>query len=139
MAKNIYTHSIDLERRTIKNAPREVFAQSLKELPYRGYEVEKIADGTSIVITKPGGKSVYGRPKKEDFLVYIHNPQENTLWQITHKQIFEDIQNKLKRMQSKPNSFFFCLKEYKTGKTPTILLMKSMHLVLNKESYPKHF
>ena len=94
MAKNIYTHSIDLERKIIKNAPREIFAQSLKELPYRGYEVEKIADGTSIVITKPGGKSVFGIPKKEDFLVYIYNPLQNTLWQITHKQIFEDIQNK---------------------------------------------
>lgn len=67
MAKNIYTHSIDLERKIIKNAPREIFAQSLKELPYRGYEVEKIADGTSIVITKPGGKSVFGKPKRRIF------------------------------------------------------------------------
>lgn len=32
MAKNIYTHSIDLERKIIKNAPREIVAQSLKEL-----------------------------------------------------------------------------------------------------------
>ena len=39
----------------------------LIDLPYRGYEVEELSDGRKIVITKPGGKSVYGRPKKEDF------------------------------------------------------------------------
>ena len=71
MAKNIYTHSIDLKKIRIKNAPRDEFAKKLIELPYRGYEVESISDGRFVVITKPGGKSVYGRPKKEDFLVFI--------------------------------------------------------------------
>lgn len=118
MAKNIYTHTIDLERRTIKNAPREVFAQSLKELPYRGYEVERMADGTSIVITKPGGKSVYGRPRKEDFLVFIHNPQENTLWQISHKQIFEDIQNKATEDPSHTKQLLTLLERVQNGEDP---------------------
>ena len=48
MAKNIYTHSIDLKKIRIKNAPRDEFAKKLIELPYRGYEVESISDGRNI-------------------------------------------------------------------------------------------
>ncbi len=139
MAKNIYTHSIDLERRTIKNAPREIFAQSLKELPYRGYEVEKIADGTSIVITKPGGKSVYGRPKKEDFLVYIHNPQENTLWQITHKQIFEDIQNKAEEDATQTKQLLSLLERVQNGEDPDDFIDEINALKFNQGELPETF
>ena len=46
------------------------------------------------MIAKPGGKSVYGRPKKEDFFVLVYNPAENSLWQISHKQIYEDLELK---------------------------------------------
>ncbi|MDI6757962.1 MAG: hypothetical protein QME32_08100, partial [Endomicrobiia bacterium] len=31
---------------------------------------------------------------KEDFFVFIYNPNENSLWQISHKQILEDLQEK---------------------------------------------
>lgn len=67
--KNIYQHNIELEPIRINNADKATFSQKLIDLPYRGYEVEELSDGRKIVITKPGGKSVYGRPKKEDFLV----------------------------------------------------------------------
>lgn len=73
MAKNIYQHSIDLKKIEIKNSNKEEFAKKLIDLPYRGYEVETLINGNKIIITKPGGKSVYGRPKKEDFLVFIYN------------------------------------------------------------------
>lgn len=89
--KNIYQHNIELEPIRINNADKATFSQKLIDLPYRGYEVEELSDGRKIVITKPGGKSVYGRPKKEDFLVFIYNPNDNTLWQISHKQILEDV------------------------------------------------
>lgn len=89
--KNYYKHSIDLKKLEIRNDTRENFVKKLEEIEYRGYEVEQLADGRKIVITKPGGKSVYGRPKKEDFLVFIFQPNENGLWQITHKQILEDL------------------------------------------------
>lgn len=89
--KNYYKHSIDLKKLVIKNDTRENFVRKLEQIEYRGYEVEQLADGRKIVITKPGGKSVYGRPKKEDFLVFIFQPKENGLWQITHKQILEDL------------------------------------------------
>lgn len=92
--KNYYKHSIDLKKIEIRNDTRENFVKKLEEIEYRGYEVEELADGRRIVITKPGGKSVYGRPKKEDFLVFIFHPNENSLWQITHKQILEDLKSK---------------------------------------------
>ena len=94
MKKNYYTHSIDLKKIETKNKPRKEFVKILEKIEYRGYEVEQLKNGNKIVITKPGGKSVYGRPKKEDFLVFIYNPKESGLWQITHKQIFQDIEEK---------------------------------------------
>jgi len=98
MAKrNIYKHTIDLKKLTIKNDKREEFAKKLEEIPYRGYEVENISDGRKIVIVKPGGKQSFGRIRKEDFFVFIYNPAENTLWQITHRQIYEDLLAKAKK------------------------------------------
>jgi hypothetical protein len=92
MAKrNIYKHSIDLEHLRIKNAERSEFAARLEKIPYRGYEVENIADDRKIVIVKPGGKQAWGKMRKEDFFVFIYNPSEQGLWQITHKQILEDL------------------------------------------------
>lgn len=95
MAKrNIYKHTIDLKKLNIKNAEREEFIKKLEEIPYRGYEVEDISDGRKIVIVKPGGKQSFGRIRKEDFFVFIYDPKEQTLWQITHKQIYDDILEK---------------------------------------------
>lgn len=94
--RNIYKHSIDLKQLKIKNAERNEFAKIIEEIPYRGYEVEDIADGRKIVIVKPGGKQAWGKMRKEDFFVFIYDPSEQTLWQITHKQILEDLQEKAK-------------------------------------------
>lgn len=78
----------------IKNAERSEFVARLEEIPYRGYEVEDIADGRRIVIVKPGGKQAWGKMRKEDFFVFIYSPSEQSLWQITHKQILEDLTQK---------------------------------------------
>jgi hypothetical protein len=92
--RNVYTHEIDLKKVNVKNASPKVFAESIEEIPYRGYEVEDIADGRKIVIVKPGGKQSYGRMRKEDFFVFIYSPQDKTLWQISHGQIYEDLVEK---------------------------------------------
>jgi hypothetical protein len=92
--RNIYKHSIDLKQFKIKNAERNEFAKKLEEIPYRGYEVEDISDGRKIVIVKPGGKQAWGKMRKEDFFVFIYNPSDQILWQITHKQILEDLNQK---------------------------------------------
>jgi len=94
MSKNVYQHRIDLKKVRINNSSRDDFRSQLESMEYRGYEVEDIANGNKIVITKPGGKSIYGKPKKEDFLVFIFTPTTSTLWQITHKQILQDIEEK---------------------------------------------
>ena len=94
--KNFYTHKIDLKKIKIRNDTIDNFCQRLVEIEYRGYEVEQLNDKRKIVITKPGGKSNFGRPKKDDFLVFIFNEDNNTLWQITHKQILADLYCKSK-------------------------------------------
>ncbi len=118
MKKNYYTHKIDLKRIEIKNRPREEFRVLLENIEYRGYEVEQLETGNKIVITKPGGKSVYGRPKKEDFLVFIFNPNENGLWQITHKQIFQDIEEKSLENKDKTIFLIDLLEKVKNGDEP---------------------
>lgn len=94
--RNIYKHSIDLKQLKIENTEPNEFAKRLEEVPYRGYEVESIIDGRKIVIVKPGGKQAWGKMRKEDFFVFIYNPSEQSLWQITHKQIHEDLKEKAK-------------------------------------------
>lgn len=155
MAKNIYQHEIDLKKIKIKNSNKEEFAKKLIDLPYRGYEVESLSNGNKIVITKPGGKSVYGKPKKEDFLVFIYNPKENSLWQISHKQIFDDIVEKSNENKSltitlidlmertlngqEPNDFIEEISKlnFITGETPETLI-KSYKWIWGQEdvNYP---
>jgi len=94
--RNIYKHSIDLKQLKIENTEPNEFAKRLEEVPYRGYEVESITDGRKIVIVKPGGKQAWGKMRKEDFFVFIYNPSDQSLWQITHKQIYEDLEEKAK-------------------------------------------
>lgn len=92
--KNVYSHEIDLTPLQIKNQGRGNFCKDLEKIKYRGYEVERIRDGRKIVITKPGGKFVFGAIKRNDFMVWIYEPKENSLWLISHKNILEDLQEK---------------------------------------------
>ena len=122
--RNIYTHSIDLKKLFIKNAKREEFIKKLENIPYRGYEVEDISDGRKIVIVKPGGKQSYGRIRKEDFFVFIYNPKEQTLWQITHKQIYDDLQQKAKENPLETIRILECFEKVYNGQDPDELLTK---------------
>jgi hypothetical protein len=92
--KNIYTHEIDLKDLRIKNSSKEEFREALEEISYRGFEVESLNDGRKIVITKPGGKFTFGSIKRDDFMVWIFNPADKTLWLISHKNIYEDLEEK---------------------------------------------
>lgn len=94
--RNVYTHKINLERIRVLNNEPEKFAKTIEQIEYRGYEVETISDGRKIVIAKPGGKrDIYGMIKKEDFFVFIFAPPDK-LWQITHGQIYDDLEEKSK-------------------------------------------
>lgn len=120
--RNIYKHTIDLKKLNIKNAGREEFIKKLEEIPYRGYDVEDISDGRKIVIVKPGGKQSFGRIRKEDFFVFIYDPREQTLWQITHKQIFDDILEKSKRNPSETIKILEAFEKVYNGKDPDDIL-----------------
>ncbi len=128
MAKNIYSHSIDLRKLNISNAPRKEFAQKIVDIEYRGYEVEQCEDGRKIVITKPGGKSVYGHPKKEDILVFIYNPENSELWQISHKQILEDIKSKCEENPEEGRKLIALLEKTLNGEEPTDFLADILNL-----------
>jgi hypothetical protein len=91
---NIYKHSIDLSRLEIKNQPRKKFREALEKIKYRGYHVEDISDGRKIVVTKPGGKFSFGTIKRDDFIVWVYNEKEEPLWLISHRNIFDDLEEK---------------------------------------------
>lgn len=91
---NIYKHSIDLSRLETKNQPREEFREVLEKIKYKGYYVEDISDGRKIVVTKPGGKFSFGTIKRDDFMVWVYNEKDESLWLISHKNIFDDLEDK---------------------------------------------
>jgi len=118
--RNIYTNDIDLKKIRILNAESKQFAEAIEKIPYRGYEVEDISDGRKIVIVKPGGKQSYGRIRKEDYFVFIYNSQEQTLWQISHRQIYDDL-----------------LEKAQNDKKQTIMVLKAFERVYNGEEPDK--
>ena len=124
--RNIYTHSIDLKKLTIKNAKRDDFVKKLENIPYRGYEVENISDGRKIVIVKPGGKQSFGRIRKEDFFVFIYDPREQTLWQITHKQIYDDLQKKAEINPIATVNILECFERVYNGEEPDDILEQTV-------------
>ena len=120
--RNIYKHTIDLKKLNIKNTEREEFIKKLEEIPYRGYEVEDISDGRKIVIVKPGGKQSFGRIRKEDFFVFIYDPKEQTLWQITHKQIYDDILEKSRKNPKETAKILEAFERVYNGEDPDDIL-----------------
>lgn len=122
--RNIYTDDINLKKLCIKNAERKKFATAIEKIPYRGYEVEDISDGRKIVIVKPGGKQSFGRIRREDFFVFIYSPAEETLWQISHSQIYEDILTKSKNNKAHAIKLLKALERVYFGEEPDVVLKK---------------
>ncbi|MCK4407262.1 MAG: hypothetical protein KAV44_06275 [Bacteroidales bacterium] len=122
--KNLYKHTVDLKKIKIENCNREEFAEKIIALPYRGYEVEDISDGRKIVITKPGGKRTFGRIAKNDILVFIFNPQDNSLWQISHQQILKDLTSKSETNKKEIANIIEVFERTFNGEEPDIFLHK---------------
>ena len=116
--KNKYNHAIDLKKIHIRNMERKAFAQAIIDIEYRGYEVEQIDDGRKIAITKPGGKKAFGRPYKEDIQVFIFDSSDNSLWQISHDQIIEDVRGKLAEDKTQGAKLLEYLERTYNGKEP---------------------
>ena len=117
-----YIHEIDLTELTIKNRPREGFRKELERIKYRGYEVEHLSDGTKIAITKPGGKKSFGSIKREDFMVWIYNPNKSTLWLISHKDIYHDLEEKGKVNPTETIKIINVLERVFNGEDPDDIL-----------------
>jgi len=120
--RNIYTHEIELKDLKIKNQPREDFRKLLEKVKYRGYKVEELTDGRKIVITKPGGKRVFGKVKREDIMVWVYNPQDSTLWLITHNDIYNDLVEKGNHNPTETIRVINVLEEVYNGKEPNEVL-----------------
>lgn len=91
---NRFEYPVKLVPLSVKNESRDAFREKLLNIPYLLYEVEKISDGTSIVVNKPGGKKNFGRMAKNDFQVFIHTPDTDELWLISHDEIARDLEAK---------------------------------------------
>ena len=78
----------------IENQEQNAFRDELNNIPYLLYEVEKLSTGEVIAINKPGGKRNFGRLSRDDFMVFIFNPDEQSLWLISHGEISDDIAEK---------------------------------------------
>ena len=137
MAKNIYEHTIGLKSIHIKNGPREEFIKKLIEFPYRGYEVENLSDGRKVVITKPGGKFAFGRPKKDDFLVYLLNPADSTLWQISHSQVYNDVKEKYENNPDEAKLLINLFEKILNGVNPEDLMEEIMALQFDTGESPE--
>jgi len=118
MKKNIYTHEIELINLYIKNKPREEFRDLLEKVKYRGYEVEQLSDGRKIVVTKPGGKFTFGRIRREDFMVWVYNPNDSSLWLISHKDIYRDLEEKSKANPHETIKIIDALERVYNGEDP---------------------
>lgn len=123
--KNIYSHEIDLTYLRIENAPRKEFQKELERIKYRGYEVETLADGRKILITKPGGKFTFGTIKRDDFMVWIHNLAEGTLWLISHRNILEDLREKGEKDAKATMQIIDALERVYNGESPDVVLQES--------------
>jgi hypothetical protein len=122
MKKNIYVHEIELNNLQIKNKPREEFRKLLEEVKYRGYEVEQLADGRKIVVTKPGGKFTYGKIRREDFMVWVYNSKDNTLWLMTHGDIKNDLEERKEIYPKEKIELIDALEKVYNGEEPDEVL-----------------
>jgi len=97
---------------SIENKEQDVFRDELNAIPYLLYEVEKLANGERVVINKPGGKRNFGKLSKNDFMVFIYNPLEESLWLISHEEILNDL-----------------IEKYRNNQETTIKIIKGLYAV----------
>lgn len=94
MPNKIFNYRVNLVPLEIENQEQNAFRDDLLNIPYLLYEVERLATGEIIAINKPGGKRNFGRLSRDDFMVFIYNPDEESLWLISHGEISDDIAEK---------------------------------------------
>ena len=91
MANKPFRYDARLIALNVPNSEQESFKKKFLEIPYLLYEVETLSNGDKIVINKPGGKRSFGRLCRDDFMVFIYHISDNTLWLISHDELYADI------------------------------------------------
>lgn len=119
---NRFNYDVHLVPLNIKNTSKEDFRNQINNIPYLLYEVETLSDGKKIVINKPGGKRNWGRLSKSDFMVFIYDEMEKELWLITHKELYDDIENKVNSDYELGVQVINCLDAVCSGKEPSDVL-----------------
>ena len=94
MSNKIFRYNVNLVPLNIENQEQNAFRDELNNIPYLLYEAENLSTGEIIAINKPGGKRNFGRLSRDDFMVLIFNPREQSLWLISHSEISDDIADK---------------------------------------------
>lgn len=122
MAKNLFRHKVHLIPLRLENSERNQFCAKLMDIPYLLYEVEKLSTGEKILVNKPGGKRNFGRLARNDFMVFIFNPQNEELWLISHKEIFEDLKQKYQVNPLETEKVIYGLLDVCNGKEPEIVM-----------------
>lgn len=131
----IYNAKIKKIPLRIRNAPREEFRKTLVEIPFSAYEVETLADGRKVCITKPGGKRVWGRMQIHDFMVWIQDEPKNELWRISHEEIFDDLENKMNQNSIEAKKVILALKRVHAGEEPEEILSENPCLGRSLQGY----
>lgn len=112
MVPKVFQYRVNLVPLSIENQNPDAFKKDLLDIPYLLYEVEHLLTGEIIAINKPGGKRNFGRLSRDDFMVFIYNPTEESLWLISHDEISNDIAYK-----------------YEYDRRSTVLLIEALYRV----------
>lgn len=124
MPNKIFKYKVNLVPLEIENDEQNAFRDELLNIPYLLYEVERLATGEIIAINKPGGKRNFGRLSRDDFMVFIYNPNEESLWLISHNEISDDIAEKYKHDEKSAVLFIKALYCVCCGDDPDYVLSK---------------
>jgi hypothetical protein len=100
------------------------------QLPQLAYEVETLKDGRKIMITKPGGKSA------DDIMVWVYEGPEGVHWRPSHKQIYRDLEHKIKIDKKKGIALLEALERVYRGEEPEDTLTENPQLGENLLGLP---
>lgn len=124
MGNKIFKYRANLVPLEIENQEQKAFRDELLNIPYLLYEVEQLATGEIIAINKPGGKRNFGRLSRDDFMVFIYNPEEESLWLISHNEISDDIAEKYEYDSGRAILLIEALYHVCCGEEPDYVLKK---------------
>jgi len=124
MQNRIFKYKVNLVPLRIENQERSAFRDALLNVPYLLYKVETLSTGEIIAINKPGGKRNFGRLSRDDFMVFIYNPTEESLWLISHAEIGDDIAEKYKYDKAGTIRLIKALYNVCCGSEPSVVLNK---------------